>query len=85
MLSKVKEILDATGSEWDSTYTTYSNTRMTYSDKTLTAVKFNSLRYNIGIHYSTGITDKFKGEFVYGSYFVTLANCINSWINKIWS
>lgn len=85
MLSKVKEILDATGNEWDSTYTTYSNARMTYSDKTLSATKFNSLRYNIGCHYSTGITDRSTGEFVYGSYFVTLANCINGWINKIWS
>lgn len=82
MLAKVYEILDATGSSWNSKYASYSATKM-YSGGTLTATKFNSLRYNIGIRYSTGINDVYKGDIVYGSYFVTLANCINGWINSL--
>lgn len=82
MVDKVKEICDALGYGWDSSYATYSNTRMTSSNKTLTAVKFNSLRYNIGKWYSTGISEVSPGDEVLGSYFTTLATRINSWIAR---
>lgn len=80
MVDKVKEILDATGGTWDSRFASYSATRMSFSDKKLTATRFNSLRYNIGIRYSTGIDTVYSGDIVYGWYFTTLANCINNWI-----
>ena len=83
LCDKVKEILDATGGSWDSTYATYANTKMISSNKTLTATKFNSLRYNIGSHYSTGITDVAPNDDVLGSYFTKLASCINSWIDTL--
>ena len=83
LCDKVKEILDATGGSWDSTYATYANTKMTSSNKTLTATKFNSLRYNIGSHYSTGITDVDTNDDVLGSYFTKLASCINGWIDTL--
>lgn len=83
LVDKVKKILDATGDSWDSSYATYANTKMTSSDKTLTATKFNSLRYNIGSHYSTGIYDVAPNDDVLGSYFITLASCINSWIDTL--
>lgn len=83
LCDKVKEILDATGGSWDSTYATYANTKMTSSNKTLTATKFNSLRYNIGSHYSTGITDVYPNDDVLGSYFTKLASCINGWIDTL--
>ena len=80
MVNKVKAMLDSIGESWNSSYATYENTLMTSSDKTLTATKFNSLRFNIGSHSSTGITDKYTGDDVYGSYFTTLANHLNIWI-----
>ena len=83
LCDKVKEILDATGGSWDSTYATYANTKMASSNKTLTATKFNSLRYNIGSHYSTGITDVYTNDDVLGSYFTKLASCINGWIDTL--
>ena len=83
LCDKVKEILDATGGSWDSTYATYANTKMASSNKTLTATKFNSLRYNIGSHYSTGITEVYTNDDVLGSYFTKLASCINGWIDTL--
>lgn len=83
MVDKLKATLDSVGENWDSTYATYDNTKMSSSDKILTATKFNSLRLNIGSHSSTGISTKYKDEYVYGSYFITLANCLNNWINSI--
>lgn len=83
LVDKVKEILDATNDSWDSSYASYASTKMTSSNKTLTATKFNSLRYNIGSHYSTGISDKVSGEPVYGDYILTLATCINGWIDGL--
>lgn len=81
MVDKVKAILDAIGESWNSSFASYSNTRMSSSDKNMTAVRFNSLRYNIGLRYSTGITTRSKGDVIYGSYFITLASCINGWID----
>jgi hypothetical protein len=83
LCDKVKEIVDMTGDGWDSTYATFSNTKMTDSDKTLTATKFNSLRYNIGSRYSTGISEVDTNDAVLGSYFITLALCINEWIDTL--
>jgi hypothetical protein len=80
MVDKVKEVLDANGDSWNEKYATYANTRMSSSSKTLTAAKFNSLRYNVGLHVSTGISEVSKGDIVYGWYFTTIMNCINKYI-----
>lgn len=80
MVDKVKEIQSAKGVSWRENYASYSSTRMSSSDKALTARRFNSLRFNIGYYYSTGIEEVSKGDTVYGWYFTTLADCINSWI-----
>lgn len=44
---------------------------------TLTAEKFNGIRFCIGSVRATGITDKAKGEVVLGEYFITLAEKLN--------
>lgn len=80
MVDKVKEILDANGDTWNTRFASYSATRMSAGDKKLTATKFNSLRYNIGLRYSTGIDTVYSGNTVYGWYFTTLAYCINEMI-----
>lgn len=82
MIDKVKKILDILGESWDDKYASYVDTKMSSLDKVLTAKRFNSLRYNIEIHYPTGIDEVSTGDIVYGSYFTTLADCINSWIEK---
>lgn len=83
MVDKTKEALDACGESWSSKYATYANTKMSASDKVLTATRFNSLRFNIGSHEATGITDKSKDEYVYGEYFTILTDKLNTWINSI--
>lgn len=86
LVNKVLEALSADGDSWsthNSTYLDSDSTKMSPSDKTLTAARFNALRWNIGRHYSTGLTDKSKGDVVYGSYFTTLTSALNSWIATI--
>lgn len=83
MVDKAMEILNASGGSWNASFATYADTRMSASDRAMTAVRFNSLRYNIGLRYSTGITTRYQGDVIYGSYFITLANCLNGWIDNL--
>lgn len=83
MVNKVKAILGYIGTSWDSSYESYYDTLMTESDRTLTASRFNSLRYNIGSHYSTGMKDVNSGDEVDGDYFKVLAQVINFWIDSL--
>lgn len=83
MCSKVIEIENAAGLTWSTKYASYADTKMSSSDKVLTATRFNSLRYNIGRSYSTGINEVASGDAVYAWYFTTLARCMNEWIDQI--
>lgn len=83
MCSKVIEIENAAGLTWSTKYASYADTKMSSSDKVLTATRFNSLRYNIGRSYSTDIKEVFSGDTVYAWYFTTLARCMNSWIDQL--
>ena len=83
MCGKVIEIENALGQTWSTKYAQYADTKMTTSDKRLTAKRFNSLRYNIGRSYSTGINEVASGDTVYAWYFTTLARCMNEWIDQI--
>ena len=83
MCSKVIEIENAAGLAWSTKYASYADTKMSSSDKVLTATRFNSLRYNIGRSYSTGINEVASGDTVYAWYFTTLARCMNEWIDQI--
>ena len=83
MCGKVIEIENALGQTWSTKYAQYADTKMTTSDKSLTAKRFNSLRYNIGRSYSTDIKEVSSGDTVYAWYFTTLARCMNEWIDQI--
>ena len=83
MCSKVIEIENAAGLTWSTKYASYADTKMSSSDKVLTSTRFNSLRYNIGRSYSTGINEVASGDTVYAWYFTTLARCMNEWIDQI--
>ena len=82
LVNKVNEVQKEKGKSWSNEYATYSNTLMSSSSTTLTANRFNSLRYNIGKYHSTGISEVNTGDIVYGSYFITLTNKLNEWINE---
>ena len=83
LVDKVLEAKDATGVAWNPKYLSAANTKMTSSNKTLTADRFNSLRYNIGIHSSTGLNDVYTGDLVYGWYFTYLTDALNTWIEDL--
>lgn len=68
------------------TYLDYNDTLMNGTNeegRTLTAAKFNALKYNIGARESTGIPNQIPGNPVLGEYFITLTECLNTFINKI--
>ena len=83
MVDKVMRIIEASGSMWWSKYASYYDTKMHSEPYELTADKFNSLRYNIGARYSTGIDEVSPGDCVYADYFITLTNCMNDWIDTL--
>lgn len=57
----------------------YAEMNNTESDgKVLTAKRFNIVKYCIGSMESTGIPDQSKGNIVYGHYFTTLTDKLNS-------
>lgn len=82
LVSKVHNVLSASNGSWNSKYAVYSATLIHPSDRTLTATKFNSLRYNVGLRASTGIAEVSSGDTVYGSYFITITNALNTWIDS---
>ena len=69
---------------WNSKYATLDATKMSSNDKTLTAVRFNSLRLNIDQIANTGIGEKTKyngvlldSNKIIGSEFIILTDCLN--------
>lgn len=62
---------------------TYGNTKMSTTDKTLTADRFNSMKYNVGRNQSTGVKDVKPGDQVIGNDFIKITNALNSWINSL--
>lgn len=88
LISKIDELLD-TGyyGSWltkssEGATLSMSASKMTSSDKKLTADRFNSVRYNIGAHRGTGIPKVSSGDIVYADYFDSLETAINKWINE---
>lgn len=83
LVDKVVEAWHAQSGYFNTRYLSYEETLMSSSDKVLTAERFNSLRYNIGLNASTGIQEVAPGDIVYGDYFITLANKLNDWIDSL--
>ena len=96
LVDKVKEVIESKSLAWDITYASYANTRMVTAPYELTATKFNSLRNNIEIVANkVGIakisdTDiphpvySYNSDYpVKGSYFIVLANYLNSVIDSL--
>lgn len=83
LVDKIYEIRQVADYDWNTRFASYDETKMTPYDKTLTAARFNSARYNIGVLVSTGIQEVYPGDEVIGSYFLTIADCINSFIDTL--
>lgn len=73
----------AAGSSWLNNYTTLSGAKASGSGVPLTALMFNSVRFNIGSRVSTGITEVSTGDTIYGWYFITLQDKLNQWIASL--
>ena len=97
MVDKAVEILEASGKTWltrnsntGATYATAANTRMSSSDRKMTALRFNSLKFQIGnkvgtgtTSYPSGIQDVKSGDKILGEYFVIFGNKLNDWIDSV--
>ena len=83
LVDKINEVKQYAGYEWNAYFDLYENTLMSEDDRKLTALRFNSARYNIGIHVSTGIEQVYRGDDVIGDYFITIADCINEFIDSL--
>lgn len=84
MCNFILTVMQTKGHSWISSQfgLTFNETLMTSDDKYMTAARFNSLRYNVGRIYSTGISEVSKGDIIYGSYFVDLMDKVNEWIEE---
>lgn len=92
LVNKVKTVAEADPDEgsWirspdDGIYYTAGQTKINPNDKTLEADKFNALRYNVCEHVYTGIGIKNHGDAVIGQEFITITDCLNVWITKIFT
>ena len=86
LVYKVYEARLAYGSSsWNTRYASLQDTLMTSSSKVLTAQRYNSMRYNLGEKYSTGIGEVTSGVTkVNGTtHFVNFVNKLNEFIDEI--
>ena len=97
MVDKVAEMRSAASQSpvWNTRYLTQSNTKMSSTDKTMTAARYNSLRYNIGLYksfsdsadslidYDSVVAVKSPGDDVIGSDFLDLMIGLNAAIRQV--
>ena len=99
MVAKVAEMRNRANQKpvWNTKYLTQASTSMsnTESGRTMTAARYNSLRYNIGLYYGfnevpsgelidlDSVTkEKIPGDPVIGSNFIDLMTCLNYAIDR---
>lgn len=99
MVAKVAEMRNRANQKpvWNTKYLTQASTSMsnTESGRTMTAARYNSLRYNIGLYYGfnevpsgelidlDSVTkEKVPGDPVIGSDFIDLMTCLNYAIDR---
>lgn len=86
LVDKVEKILFHLNVDWNVFFDTYNNTLMTDTEngRTLLALRYNSLRYQIGYIYGTEISDVSPGEEVIGqTHFINLVTKLNEWIDSL--
>lgn len=83
LVNKTNETAQAAGRSWNATYLSLEETKMSQNNRVMTADRFNSLLKNINFGYDTGLPAVRRGDTIKGEYFVTLANALNHWIDKL--
>lgn len=83
LVDKINAVCLAANESWLNDYTTLSGAKASGSGTPLTALMFNSARYNIGSRVSTGIAEVSTGDIIYGWYFITLQDKLNQWIASL--
>lgn len=82
LVNKLNEyIVKYQESTWNGRILSLTATKMTESDKTLTAKRFNSLRDEMNFWFNTGYPMVSTGDEVKGSYFTDIATQLNIEIN----
>ena len=79
LCAKVNEIRSFVGTPWNSEYASYYATQMTSSNRSVTAARMNSLRYNV----NTSLSRVTTGGTIYGSHLLEIANAINDGIDYL--
>jgi len=90
LVNKVNEVRLINSWGWDETnYGELESILMSYSDKILTAKRFNSIRNNINVFAKhvgaqpVNIPVVYSGDIVYGWYFTAIGLCINNCIGML--
>lgn len=90
LCNKVQECITRAGSSWLTTCglngaatPTHADAKMSATDKTLTAARFNAVRGNINSRVSTGVSPVVAGDMVLGSYFTNCTTALNTWIGTL--
>lgn len=76
-LDRVEDFVTYYNGKYGTSVPSVLSHKMTSGDRTLTATRFNGVRFSIGSMNSTGITDRVSGDLVLGSYFITLSQKLN--------
>lgn len=77
LVEAIASALSQKGLSWNSTYASKAGTRAEVG-QSLSAVMFNSAKYNADRLSSTGVGYVSSGQRIYGSYIAALANAINN-------
>lgn len=85
LVDKVAEMREARGYAWDRAGTTYPSASgcKVSAGETLSARKYNGVRYNIGSVFSTGISDQSPGDPITGYKIYHLTDILNRIIADI--
>lgn len=88
MVEKLNEINAYLGYEWIGTYGSLAETKMTPSDKNITAKRYNALLHNIWANGGTNESSFFKlkreiGNAILGSYFTDIVTYLNNIIDNL--
>ena len=83
LVNMINLAINTAGGSWNSSYASLANTLMTSGNKNMTAVRFNSARYNLGRYISVGLGEVSRGNKIYGSYFTSLTIELNRLLNSL--
>ncbi len=82
IVNKTLEVITDRDGTWNTDYGTLAETRMTATDKEMTARRFNAIVWNLAQYKTPLVTRKAKGNDILGEYFTLLTDSINNTIYR---